>query len=391
MTAAACAVPSSPKFLTCPGWWLLLVLGLLAGQRTVCAAGSILREVFEEIPGNSIGELRADPRFPTRPSFTQFLTEFFETPTDSAEQYGQRVHGYLVPPVTGNYTFWIASDDNGELYLSTDNTPARQRLIASVPEWTASREWEKFAEQKSVSIRLVAGQAYYIQALHKEGNGGDNLAVRWKRPDGVDEAPIPATYLLPWGTSFTPPVIAQHPTNLTVMEGQRAEFSVRVSNLDPVACEWRRNGDLIPGASELTLSFGPVTLGDQGAVFRARLTNSLGATESREAVLSVLPDTIPPQVLSAFNIGTTNIQLHFSEPIGAAGASVAGNFSLEGGVTVVAARPGIDPSTLILTTTPLTYGTPYTVGVKGLVDQARTPSWSPTPSARRWRPTTCCA
>ncbi|MEN9676261.1 MAG: hypothetical protein RIS76_2157 [Verrucomicrobiota bacterium] len=374
MAATSCALPSPSESVNRPGWWLLLMLGLLAGELSASAAGSILREVFGDIPGNSIGELRADPRFPARPSFTQFLTEFFETPTDSAEQYGQRVHGYVVPPVTGNYTFWIASDDNGELYLSTDNTPARQKLIASVPEWTSSREWEKFAEQKSVSIRLVAGQAYYIQALHKEGNGGDNLAVRWKRPDGVDEGPIPAKYLLPWGTSFTPPVIAQHPTNLTVMEGQRAEFSVRVSNLDPVVSEWRRNGELIPGASELTLVYGPVTLNDQGSVFRARLTNSLGATESREAVLTVLPDTIPPQVLAAFNIGTTNLQLLFSESIGAAGASIAGNFTLDGGVTVLAARLGTDPTTVILTTSSLTYGTQYSVGIQGLVDQARTPN-----------------
>ena len=33
------------------------------------------------------------------------------------EEYGQRLHGYVVPPLTGLYTFWIASDDSGALYL----------------------------------------------------------------------------------------------------------------------------------------------------------------------------------------------------------------------------------------------------------------------------------
>ena len=40
--------------------------------------------------------------------------------------------GYVTPPTTGYYTFWIASDDNSELWLSTDANPANKVRIAYV-------------------------------------------------------------------------------------------------------------------------------------------------------------------------------------------------------------------------------------------------------------------
>ena len=57
--------------------------------------------------------------------------------------------------MTGNYIFWIASDDNSELCLSTsDDSPANKVSIASVPEWTASRQWNKFPSQKSALLSI---------------------------------------------------------------------------------------------------------------------------------------------------------------------------------------------------------------------------------------------
>jgi hypothetical protein len=140
--------------------------------------------------------------YPNSPTLTNLVSDFFEAPSEFGENYGQRMHGYVVPPMTGNYTFWIASDDNGALFLSTDEQPSNQRQIASVNSWTASREWTKEANQQSASIRLEAGKSYYIAGLQKEGTGGDNLAVRWLRPEGVDEGPIPATYLLPFSVLY---------------------------------------------------------------------------------------------------------------------------------------------------------------------------------------------
>ena len=62
---------------------------------------------------------------------------------DWADNYGQRFWGWLKPPQTGDYTFWIAGDDAQQLWLSTDANPAnvgsdRQRrwLHGRTRTWT---------------------------------------------------------------------------------------------------------------------------------------------------------------------------------------------------------------------------------------------------------------
>src|SRR5439155_156557 len=159
------------------------------------------------IPGTAVSDLTNNPAYPDNPTSTDYVTDFFEAPIDIDNDYGQRMHGFILPPQTGSYTFWISSDDNSTLFLSTDETPANVQTIAYVPGWTTSREWTRYGEQQSAPISLVAGSRYYIEALQKEGGGGDNLAVMWELPDSTMEEPIPASRLLPWGTSFTPPII----------------------------------------------------------------------------------------------------------------------------------------------------------------------------------------
>ncbi len=159
-------------------------------------SGTILREWWEGISGSSVGDLTSDPNYPDHPTGSGELTSF-EAPTDFADNYGTRVRGYLHPSYSVNYTFWIASDDNSELWLSTDDNPANAVKIASVPDWTDSREWTKYAQQQSAAIALTGGQRYYIEVRHKEGGWGDNLAVAWQRP-GIGREVISGSYLSPW-------------------------------------------------------------------------------------------------------------------------------------------------------------------------------------------------
>ncbi|MHC4559203.1 MAG: hypothetical protein ACYS80_18085, partial [Planctomycetota bacterium] len=99
--------------------------------------------------------------------------------------------------------FWISGDDECQLWLSTDDNPANIRQVSHVTTWTNSREWDKEDTQKSSPITLQAGQKYYIEALMKEGGGGDSLAVGWGGPT-IGEGPevIDGKYLSPVLTSF---------------------------------------------------------------------------------------------------------------------------------------------------------------------------------------------
>ncbi len=153
------------------------------------------QEVYRNISGTSVDNLINNSNYPANPSYQRIITDYFEALSNVEDNYGQRLHGLLKAPASGNYTFWIASDDNSHLYLSSNSLPGNAVKIAEVKNFTGSREWTKYPEQKSGTVSLVAGQYYYIMALMKEGTGSDNLAVRWQLPDGTIQTPLPASNL----------------------------------------------------------------------------------------------------------------------------------------------------------------------------------------------------
>ncbi|MEM7332510.1 MAG: putative Ig domain-containing protein [Chloroflexota bacterium] len=161
----------------------------------VFSSNQILREWWTDIEGEQIMDLTGHPNFPETPSDFDFLPTF-ETPSDWENNYGTRMRGFLAPPVDGLYTFWIAGDDQAELWLSSNLDPAEAVRIANAPSPTNSREWDKFPEQQSMEISLKANQVYYIEALMKEATESDHLAVAWRIP-GSDLEIIDGAYLSP--------------------------------------------------------------------------------------------------------------------------------------------------------------------------------------------------
>ncbi|UKT64890.1 right-handed parallel beta-helix repeat-containing protein [Pedobacter mucosus] len=152
--------------------------------------GNVLREVWNMSYGNDVAQIPIQ----NNPSATTQLSSL-EGPIDDGENYGTRIRGYITPPETGNYTFWISADDSGEMWLSTDEQTKNKEKIAYTLSWNNSREWNKFNTQKSKEITLEAGHKYYLEILQKQGGGGGNLAVQWMLPDGKIESPIPGNRL----------------------------------------------------------------------------------------------------------------------------------------------------------------------------------------------------
>ena len=168
----------------------------LLGTGVTAGSGSITREVWTGISGTTVANIPVG----AAPNLTDTLPSF-EAPTNWADDYGTRMRGYITAPVTGDYTFWIASDDNSELWLSLNDNPANKVSIGTVLDWTDSRQWNKYSTQKSAAITLTAGQRYYAEALQKEAGGGDNLAVGWAKPGESTSAPsevIPGSVLSPF-------------------------------------------------------------------------------------------------------------------------------------------------------------------------------------------------
>jgi YVTN family beta-propeller protein len=177
--------------------WIVLLPNLGSGQ--------IMREWWTDISGTTVASLTADSSYPGTPQGRDLLGEF-EVPQNWDDRTGQRVRGFLHVPVTGQYRFAISSDDQSTLLLSSSANPANAVQIASQPDWTYPRAWTWYSQQTSALITLTAGTRYYIEAIMKEGNGDDHLAVGWQKPGDAAISVIAGTYLSPYQPAQNPAI-----------------------------------------------------------------------------------------------------------------------------------------------------------------------------------------
>lgn len=179
----------------------------------------------------------------------------------------------------------------------------------------------------------------------------------------------------------TPITFLEQPTNAMVLEGASAAFQVRVANLDPVAYQWQRNGVNLPGASQSTYTISRVSRTNDGEQFRCLVTNLLGSATTTNAVLTVIPDTTPPAIREAQNIGRSSIRVVFSEPVDPATAANATNYWLSPGGAVLGVVLDSDMQTVRLAATDLTYGVAYTLRISNVLDRAWAPNSIPAGSS----------
>lgn len=359
----------------------LLATALSAPAQT----NGIYREVYFGIGGGgTVADLTNSATFPNAPGLDDVLTDGLETPTNWADDYGQRVRALLTAPTTGNYYFYLATDDGGQLFLGTNSTPESKRLIAREDSWAPVRAYNSTAEQKSAAIRLVANQRYYIEVLMAEGAGGDNLAVAWQLPGGAapndNDPPIPASALRPYGLGA--PVFLVQPTSTAVLEGTPVTFTVDLQRKFGATYQWTRNGTNLPGATTTSFALTPARLTDHGSVFRCRAVNLDGSSNSAPATLSVFADSTPPGLADVRPLGSPGLlTVLFTEPVEAASAGVAANYTLSGGATVQAATLLDDAQTVVLRTSPLTAAS-YDLYVSNVRDRATIPNTIPAGTSR---------
>jgi hypothetical protein len=119
--------------------------------------GFFLREWWENIEGTNTTDLTSNPRFPDFPTGREYIDRM-EGPQSFGDNYGTRLRGFVRPDVSGTYSFWIASDDRSQLYLSLNEDPAQKEQIASVDSYTSSRAYDTYPSQHSVDFQLEAGK-----------------------------------------------------------------------------------------------------------------------------------------------------------------------------------------------------------------------------------------
>jgi parallel beta-helix repeat protein len=120
------------------------VRNLLPIDELAAANGSVLLERWLDAPGGAISDIPLD-----RAPDESVLHTSLSFSTSSEDNYATRISGYLFPPQTGAYTFWITSDDQSELWLSPNDNALQKQRLSYVPEWAQGGEYTKYPSQRS--------------------------------------------------------------------------------------------------------------------------------------------------------------------------------------------------------------------------------------------------
>jgi glucose/arabinose dehydrogenase len=89
------------------------------------------------------------------------------------------------------------------------------------------------------------------------------------------------------------PHVDDHPDDIEVPIGSSATFSVTATG-GTLTYQWLRNGQPIDGATDRTYTRPNVTAGDNGSLYRVRVTNGAGSVLSDEALLTTVTPSQPP-------------------------------------------------------------------------------------------------
>jgi len=359
----------SPQAVFEPGWALVQWWDVSAPSRTTIEANAAV------------------------PPQHLFATPRFESAINGAgDNYANRLIGFFVPPATGDYAFFMNSDDDADLFLSTDATPGNKRLIALETGWSgtglgwsqtggggdslAQRRSDQFTDPAtgtqpySTGIHMIGGQKYYMEGVHKEGGGGDYFAVTYKLISDPDPQNGDDSTLVGNAVGFYAPRIPwvafqQQPLGQTVASGGNSvTFTARGYSApsimpgttgDPrglftqtptnVTYQWYKNGTPIAGATGSSYTQIPILPSDGGAQFVCGIRalgyadNSLNAifSNSTPAVLTVITDTVPPTISYSATLANTNpasplfvVDITFSEWMDATTLTNPANYTVAG-------------------------------------------------------------
>ena len=289
----------------------------------VVSCGFALQELYGAvvpgaagIGGVNVTDLTGNPNYPDRPDLVRYKGGLTANNGDEFDNYGTRISGFIIPPVSGPYNFFLAADDGADFSLSTDENPANLRLVAIEPVWNPRRAYlvadrrnadPALRENRSTTlfpagIELTAGTKYYFEARMKEGGGGDNLDVAWQLPGGPAPveggAPISGAFLAslasPVGASVA---ITTQPANACAEEGTIASFTVGVNATtggapaQNVFYQWYRmtpGGQWAPIGGAVNATYAPtVTLADKGNKYRVAIYVPGATATTAEATLDV--------------------------------------------------------------------------------------------------------
>jgi len=273
----------------------------------VFVKGIAIEKKYDNIGGGTaVSDLTGNAKYPNSPDHV-IVRNNISIPDNTDNNYGATVSGYFIPPTSGDYVFFITSDDNSALFLSTDEDPANLKQIAVETAWSnANKQYvasaggsdltAKRSDQYATTqwptgntITLVANNKYYYRALIKEGGGGDNMSVLAMTAADLAANGDPAEGTAPTGgtqigvyvdPNTIPPVITGTTADKRHFnKGDTINLAVTTSLPGTYTYQWYHNKIAIPGATSATLQLTSADYDDVGD-YNVTVTNASGTSAS---------------------------------------------------------------------------------------------------------------
>ena len=201
--------------------------------------------------------------------------------------------------------------DGAQFYISEDfGAPSASVGADFTLDALPTRRWAPYAPAAPHALRFDSVNAAF--ALH---TFTDITAAGYLHSN--DHIPAPATGVKAGFTAArfrvvadraTGPRILQPPQNLDRLEGMSAVFTTAAAGADPLTFQWQKNGANIPGATNATLTFGPLTVGDGGA-YRVVVSNATGTVSSTATLTVARRPSLQSTWLPATGGGNPSVRL----------------------------------------------------------------------------------
>ncbi|HEY5909760.1 MAG TPA: hypothetical protein VJA21_04060 [Verrucomicrobiae bacterium] len=261
----------------------------------------------------------------------------FEDGGGYGDNTSRRYSAWILPPADGNYTFYVASDDDTDVFLSTDANPANKRIICQEPQWSGFNNWTNAGGGGAGAIalkcsdtwtndanptppfaggiNLLAANRYYVEMVLHNGGGGDNGSLTML-PTGTAGpangqpstlgAPNNNLVMLTFPMPITPAsfIWTTQPTNTAVDEAVDATFYARATSDSEFRpnYQWLLNGANISGATRTSYTISKATPAQNGTTY------------SLVATLPTLVDGLSSTISITSSVATLTVRSAVFEP-----------------------------------------------------------------------------
>ena len=122
--------------------------------------------------------------------------------------FGQRVFGYIIPPVSGEYSIEVTFSGSVEIWLSPDDQPSNALKQQQTTSQSSHSQNGVTGKVTSITADLEVNKKQYLEILHVS-SVECLLVIKWKMPETNDHQQIEQDCILPYVNDFGPKVSSE--------------------------------------------------------------------------------------------------------------------------------------------------------------------------------------